>query len=472
MSDSPWTASDASYHSRHHARSLRRAERMAEYISGPANVLDVGCNKGVTSRHLLNLGVARRVTGIELLANTVTEELRSDSRFSLIEGDIASVALPEKYDVAIYGAVHHHVLHHHGLGVAVAVLQKLVCCSRRSLFFETGHLSEGGRWGWQRAIRRYFRTDEEHIFYLLSCVEHLIDDFRIIGRFRIHGVRRWLIELSIRQHADADDRDVVVPGARGPGTGEVYGRTFGSSGQQLLSRDNAGFADSPVLLATSDDGAGEKVFLKRHVHRPAANAAEYRISRQIPHAWAVRCMRRVHDGTTLAFPYIKDAIKVEEVADAPAQDRRSAADAALRIFRQAASCSVDVDNRVLLRSSRPVPLTRICDFNPNNFLVVGTGETLTIKVVDFEQHSLHNDFRNRIHLCRILVALRQRRLRGALQYAIGVVGAVGLMTVYQARPPAVRIRHRQPGLFSVVVTEFRSVGGRLFGRLLGLLGIE
>ena len=102
----------------------------------------------------------------------------------------------------MYGAVHHHILNLYGLSAAVATLQKLVSHCDKHLFFETGQIGEGGRWEWQREMRGYFRTDEEHFFYMLRSIEHLIEGFEVVGSFWIHGVRRHYLRIDVRANTD------------------------------------------------------------------------------------------------------------------------------------------------------------------------------------------------------------------------------------------------------------------------------
>ena len=123
------SASDSTYHSRHARRTIGRARRIGQCIDTPGSLLDVGCNNGITSEYLLDAGKARHVTGIELHATTVEESLRSRPDFSLIEGNVVDIELEQNYDHIVYGAVHHHILNLHGLGAAIATLQKLAAHS-------------------------------------------------------------------------------------------------------------------------------------------------------------------------------------------------------------------------------------------------------------------------------------------------------------------------------------------------------
>lgn len=467
------TASDASYHSRHSRRSQKRAECIASKIAGPVRVLDVGCNIGITSMHLLHSGIATRVTGIELSKNTVNDALLHDSRFELIEGDIVSITPERDYEVVVYGAVHHHVMNHHGLGAAVSVLQNLACCCTKSLFFETGQLSEGGRWDWQRSIRRYFRTDEEHFHYLLGCIEPAIARVEVIGKFWIHGIRRSYLKIDLKPREARDsnwpnvNRILMVRDRI-----EYLGRTFGSRRQVLRSSTDPTVKDSPVQFANATTVHGAQVFMKRHVHLQAAASHEYQIGAQIPHDWAIKSIGIETDSCALVFPLVIDASSIPQMAGRSRSTRLEIANSLLRIWATARLTEIDVDRAILFPTSERRSMLDLCDLNVNNVLIKVIDNQCSISIVDFEQHGLNCRHRNRVHLGKMLLQLRCYRGRALALFGVGYFGLVWLMFLYQFRPFKQRIVDRQPAIGSVAVTEVRSVAGKIFRRILRLTGIE
>ena len=450
---SPASASDAGYHQRHLGRSLRRARCIADNIEGPASILDVGCNYGVTSRYLLENGKAGQVTGVELHAHTVAPDLRRDSRFTLVEGNIAEIMPDGRFDYVIYGAVHHHVLHFHGLTTSISTLQKLAGACSRSLFFETGQLSEGGRWGWQRSMCRYFRTDEEHFFYLLRSIEHLVDEFSIIGRFWMHGIRRCYLKIDLKPVS----RRVEIESSAVPSdAGGPWVRSFGSRGQSLSPAGEDGSDDSPVLFWSRTQDDGMHVFCKRHLHHPIAALTERFLGSQIPFDWAVRPVGPNARADTLVFRNLWPSAKVIDMRMAPAAVRRDLADQVLHSFADAGTFRPEQVDGVLLPKRAAASLLDLCDFNPNNCLVVAEDGTDRVYFVDFEQQSTRYRGRNRLHLARILWSLGQYRLRATLEFVLGWCALLGLLLRSQALPIDSRIRMRQPSILSIVTVGIRT----------------
>lgn len=462
------SASDASYHSRHSRRTLSRAECIAAQIKAPSRILDVGCNNGITSQYLLDTGKASHVIGVELHTSTVDKRLLDADGFELLEGNIVDIELQDRYDFIIYGAVHHHILNFHGLTAAVSTLRKLVRQCDGSLFFETGQIGEGGRWRWQRAIRKYFRTDEEHFYYLLRSIEQDIEGFEVIGKFWIHGIRRSYLRIDIGQSKRQSnfqqfgDRKVWPNEKAGP-----FGRTFGSRGQMLSDETEHGIDESPSWFWTSDDSGGQ--FFKLHRHHPIAAIHEASIGKQLDTAWAVQPLGITRDPIALVFPWLKDAVPVDNFASAPESVRRRIAVQVLDIFAEARTRRIRVDHELLMSTDSGTRLIDICDLHANNLLVTPSGDDNVVRVVDFEQQGSHYAYRNRMHLAKILWRLRQHRIKSISNYLVGLIIGFGWLLRYQAVPLADRIRARQPSLMSVLIAEVRSKAGRMLGEFLDMI---
>lgn len=464
------SASDSTYHSRHARRTLGRAERIAQHIEMPGTLLDVGCNNGITSQYMLDAGKAKHVTGIELHASTVDASLLERDDFTLIEGNIVDLELNGCFDHIIYGAVHHHILNLRGLTDAIETLQKLTNHCNKHLFFETGQLGEGGRWEWQQQMRRHFRTDEEHFFYLLRSIEHLISGFDVIGSFWIHGIRRRYLRIDMKQGGDVLQQD----GARISWPTSVEGpyvRSRGSRAQKLLRAEEAPDTDSPVRfwVATEEDG---EYFIKHHVHLPRSADAEWHIGRQVDEDWAVQPIARVAPDDALAFTYLRNAFPITTFAAAPKATRRGLAAAVLEIFDDAKDREVELLDGVLLSSRNLARLADVVDHNPNNFLVVDRDGRDLVRVVDFEWQSTDYLPRNRIHIARILWSLGQRRGRAMLEFMLGLAGVIRNLLRFQFRSFRARIIARQPSLVSLAVSDCRTFLGRVFAAILRKFGLQ
>lgn len=440
-------AGDAGYHGRHKKRSIRRAKRIASHITYSQNFLDVGCNQGLTTSYLLKNGKIAKATGVELAEDAVLSSLISNSNFNLITGDITELEIEGVYDCVFYGAVHHHIVREKGLGAAVGVFQKLVKACNGVLFFETGQLTEGGRWLWQNKLREYFSSDEEHIHYLLRSIEPYLVDFHVIGRFQIHGVWRYLLKLYITndnggncyKYSDLDNFELTIS--------RSFSRSFGSKHQRLIESDRLA-SDTGVQLAeaTLND---ERFFLKKRFRAPHIDTEEYFLSSQVDFDWAVKPVCITEKG--ILFPWI-DGENIKSHVFSSKPDR-------LRVLEQLNIIWDDVSRKdVNLFSSIFCPscvakAIDVFDFNANNFLVVGDSSKLV--VVDFEFHSGSSYSRNLLNFSRLYLHLGCYSL-SARFFVKGYL--IELLKLFQAQYSSFRTRviQRQPSFVSLAVTVFRS----------------
>lgn len=452
---------DQLYHVRHHQRSLARAERMARFLPPDARILDVGCNQGLTSRLLLDRLPAAEVTGLELSRSTLDPELLEHPRFRFIETNVCDFSPDGTYDAVVYGAVHHHIVRERGLGEAIRVWRTLASACRGQLFFETGHLSEGSRWAWQRHLRNYFRSDEDHFHYLLRCIEDLIVDFEVIGRHWIHGAPRWLARIQLKaRHAAtepaAEDAEYCLANET------PFGRSFGSAGQRFLGARDGGFSDSPSIFYRV--GRPPLVFfVKQASHSPLAIDREFAVGKSLDRPWAVR-PNRCLAGAAIEFPWI-EATKLSECANLASDARTRLGRQLLAIWDDCQRIPSGCPNGPLLHAAEARRLADIIDLNPNNLLVEGEGMGCTLRVVDFEPISNHYRWRNRTHVAQALFTLRVHRLRATLLGIAGAAGGLGHLIHYSFRSPKVRIRDKQPGLISILAVEVRSILDRALLKL-------
>jgi SAM-dependent methyltransferase len=440
-------------------------------MDAASSLLDVGCNNGITSQFLLKEGKADKVTGVELHATTVSDSLMQNPRFSLIEGDIAKLELSDNFDVCIYGAVHHHILNFNGLGIAVQTLQKLAAHCNQTLFFETGQISEGGRWDWQHAIRRYFRTDEEHFFYLLSSIEHQVKNYSVIGKFWIHGIRRSFFKIDLKPMSE---RSVPTIPARIVSAPEDHDtrlvRSCGSFDQHLVPADKLAEKDSPCTFWIVGTSAVSKLFVKQHLHRPSAALVEWQLGQAIAKDWAVRPEATTTLPGSLVFPYFDDASAINSFINAPESERRSIAEQLLTVFSDARKVRPQLPPRLLLPAQESSSVHDLCDLNANNFLVLRRGSELVVRVVDFEQQSCQYSYRNRLHLASLLSALDQFRLRALREYLLGLIGGIFHLIEFQTKSIETRVRFRQPSALSLLIAEVRSRMGAVTRFILDKIG--
>ncbi|MEW7983986.1 MAG: class I SAM-dependent methyltransferase [Candidatus Sedimenticola endophacoides] len=456
---------DSLYHRRHSKRSLRRAERIAEYIQPGDEILDVGCNQGVISDCILRDSKPSSVTGVELSRDTVSKVLFDNPEFDFIEGNICDIRLDKQFDVIVYGAVHHHILRERGLSEAVRVWRSLAGRCRRHLFFETGHITEGGRWAWQRKLRCYFNTDEEHIFYMLRTIDESIRGFEVVGKYMMHGAYRWLIRIDFASEREA----LSAPGAESRladldlTSGRSYGRNFGSKNQRLLDVSEGGH-DSPVRFYDVS-GGNDRFFVKEARHWLLPLWQEYRIGRSLDAEWAVKAHGMMRENI-LVFPYV-DGFKILEYDH---RNDAECADLARQLLRIWAYCK---KNKIpdsypggnLLPLEKGAVLADVIDLNPNNFIVERKGEGCCLRLVDFEPQSNHYQWKNRMHMAKILWFLGSKRGLASAYWCAGLLQGVVHLAQFEFASVERRIKYRQPSLTSLCVATLRSLGGRALVRM-------
>jgi SAM-dependent methyltransferase len=447
---------DSGYHGRHTRRTLQRAKAIVRSLSDTSgdteSLLDVGCNRGLTSQYLLEAGTIGKAIGIELERTTVMPSLRTDPRFTLIEGNISNIEISQRFDIIVYGAVHHHIVRNYGLGAAINILHRLTDHCDRHLFFETGHITEGGKWEWQRALRRYFRTDEEHIFYLLKSIEERVSDFEVIGKFWMHGIRRWLIRIDMRRGQSAVSTSNRT---KRHSSDEDYIRTFGRRGQRLISKSTDRH-DSPTEFSIIKCD-GKRFITKKYLHHTGVPAQEYAIGQTVVHDWAVKACSIGPDGI-LTFPYI-DGTSLRDVKNRAPLEQYSIASQLLRIWKEAKATRICASNSLLIPIHQTTSLLDVVDMNVNNIIISHVGKSPVVRVIDFEPHSNHNLWRNRLHFARMMSALGRNRLWAIRMFIAGYWSGLAYCLTYQLRGIKTRIANRQPSLASILVAESRTLMG-------------
>lgn len=441
---------DSQYHSRHGRRSRERAKLVAQGLSAGKSFLDVGCNQGVASQYVLDAFPAQtiRATGIELSRTTVSPALLANPAFSLIEGNICDVSLTDRYDVVFYGAVHHHIVRDKGLGSAIGAFIKLVDHCNETLYFETGHLGEGPRWEWQHAIRRYFSSDEEHVFFLLRCIEDKIKTFSVVGKFLLHGAPRWLLKIELKPFTERPGKSLVHR------TELRYVRTFGSRSQELIKRQENGVF-SPVEFGIEGEG-DSRVFIKRYIYDQAVARRERMLAQQADAAWAVKPLGEMDASGALYFPFI-DGLTLSSAGALPKSARAFCANKVLCIFRECHAIRVpDASHAVLIPASKSSALIDVVDMTVNNFMYSEAQGKPALWMIDFEPHSNHNRFRNCRNIAQVLWHLREKRFLACILWLQYAAGSVRCAVEYQFKGVDQRIRDRQPAIGALLLIRCRN----------------
>jgi hypothetical protein len=340
------------------------------------------------------------------------------------------------------------VLRENGIAAAIDALKRLASNCGTHLFFETGHVTEGSRWKWQREIRRFFKTDEEHIFFLLQQIEPYVEDFRIVGKFRIHGVRRWLIRIDMKRQAESQ-----APFGPQAARISLEDRKL----DRFAQREGLG-REMGVEYFRTIDPESAPLFVKRRPYSNHINQDEYETGQHLSEDWAVRPLG-LTEKDELVYPFV-DGLPISSLETYPAKTRRIVAAKAIDIFRHLLETPAPSHKNLLLPTRDQTQLADIVDLNKSNLLVSTSADGPFVHLIDFERQSNHYEWKNRVHLGRILIRLRCHLFFGGFQYLYGAtLGAVNLLR-YQSKPARERIIDRQPSLISFSLAELRSFAGR------------
>jgi SAM-dependent methyltransferase len=365
---------------------------MAHCTPGDA-ALDIGCNKGYFSRDLLQRGFARTVDAIEYDATIVPNDLKLDSRFTLYSGDALTFPFPRRYHTAIYGALHHHLFAVHGYSKAMRFWLDVVDHTESLIFIESGQLPEGSRWYWQRALREYYSSDEDYFSDLLFAIGPRLKTVNLIGCNWIHGVRRWLFKIELRPREATRQ---PAPTGESIEIERTYGRTIGSTDQELVSGESAQGLKVHEGIAFQNGLAqsGERVFCKKYLAKHK-EAQEYTIGTQIcDPRFVVPVDHTTENG--LVFPFV-DLPSLNSVSPESVGDRAKFRRELLSLFRFAENKHIVVE----FGGRRELKLIDVIDLHGSNILY--DASNTSFRVVDLEMYSLANRHRNRMHLAKILL---------------------------------------------------------------------
>lgn len=455
------------YHAKHRGAAEKRASLIFEHSDSGGRFLDIGCNAGDIGLTLLRTGKASYIHGMDLDQAVVEPTLMSHPNFSFQQGDIAeSDSLPEA-DYAVYSAVHHHVLHQHGLTAAIRCIGLIARSTERAVFFETGQISESSYWPWQSSIRKYFRTDEEHYAYLLSSLDGAISEVELLGKIRIHGVYRWFFKLSLCPRSNRPGELDSNFSASHSSSSQLYIRSWGSRKPGIFEIPQQGNVDSPCEFSCSEQ-TGSPLFLKRHIHRPFYSRLEYELGIQVTQPWAVQPIEFLPGTAEICFPFISHENRVG-IDSIPNSDRPRLANQVSQIFQEAKDIKITLNTDSWRFRNTFGCLLDVCDINPNNVLFNYENKSIEIHIVDFEPQGTKLRYRNKLNQAEILRRLRHSPLRAFFLAIFGYLIFLSELIRGHFHPILARVKSGIPSLGSLIYAEAATFCGWRLRRLLDLL---
>ncbi|WP_440998172.1 methyltransferase domain-containing protein [Arhodomonas sp. SL1] len=421
--------------------------------------LDIGCNSGAVSSNLLYAGKVTHATGIDLSGNALPADLTNDENFRFIESDVTEIPLINYYDAAFYGAVHHHIVKTYGLGIAFQTLISIAEHCRLQLFFETGSLKEGPRWGWQRVLSEYFSTDEEHHTALLRLLSPRVASFRVIGRFPMHGVRRYLLCINLGEKPQTNERKKIVEQNIIPNDlyrgAPSYTRSVGSKRQKLRLYESKDTPASGVIFKFVTAADGKRYVTKRRPLFKHVDRVEYSIGTQASGKFTVQPLARMPDGA-LVFPFIPGSSITDWLRKStPRKSRDTVASMLIEARRQLRNRIVDVHDSSFPHINNE-PVFNVIDLHPRNILVTETTPP-RVHIIDFEAHSKYSAARNDIRLGRILIRMRCRPFMASFTLFSGIIRSAFWVTLATFLPFEERVMDRKPSLLSLLIVKSRFV---------------
>lgn len=191
-----------------------RLQAIERAFEGPSRVIDLGCNDGRISCHLLERGLATAVTAIDLVDRLQARPaglrfLQADLRHFALD------ALPCPVEVALCLNLLHHLV---GESPALArhTLDRLLDCAH-CVLVDMGSFTEQGQWPWRRQFDRHWPDDASMWDDLFR---HALSRHRLLEYPAQNGGRRVLWRLS--RH----DRPVAPPRYRST---RLFRRTVASA---------------------------------------------------------------------------------------------------------------------------------------------------------------------------------------------------------------------------------------------------
>ena len=205
---------DPAYGRRNPDRANFKTNLVVQNMSKSDTVLDIGCNSGYIAEGLLKAGKAQKVDGIELDKAMVNPILISNPHFTLHQCDITEFPFNEEiYDSVVYAAVHHHVAGLYGMDKAISTWQNIANHCNETIIFEMGGVIENNTnksiLYWKDAIAQHFKTDQEHLDFLINVLGDRVLNVEEIAHYDINNASRPIYKIDLHP---IRYKCIIIPG--------------------------------------------------------------------------------------------------------------------------------------------------------------------------------------------------------------------------------------------------------------------
>lgn len=403
---------DPTYYQRYTQRNRKKINAILKNVGASETLLDIGCNQGYLIRAFLEQGLVKHGTGIDLDVSVIDPWLLADKRFSFFEGNILEYVFEHTYETIVFNSVFHHVFGTYGKETALDLWDNIIDHCDRTLIFETGVLTEFGRYYWMDGFLKHYSTDEEILNVLLQRIGSRLKECKSIISLPIHLTARSIYKIKLfpinsPYNLKQYENELYAAHIHRNGDWDVikkYKRTSGSKDQQLIEigleypKNLWLFDETEFYLLRSKSGSGN-AFGKKVLDNPYKRIREYFFLTSANHQRIIKLIA-VHPEYGFIFPFL-DWQKLGQLSLRGIKNVSSFAVEVKSFFDWASHEKLSPGILDLSPDARGTsrPLIDMVDFHLNNFLV--RVENNVIKdwtVIDLEYAYNYGASRNYRHL--------------------------------------------------------------------------